>query len=122
MWIVLPKRGERNRSNIQHMIESVTLSLEQLEKLQDGESVSVEYRGGRARGGKVTIHPPCDKSGHEWMEYTFGRDDEGRYASRRCKKCNERQKTRIENIDSLFVGSEKNDMVEVGDPQGAEDA
>lgn len=69
-------------------MSGITLSSEQLEKLNNGESIEVNSVPDPIDGVK-TIHPPCDEFGHEWYNLNISRDapDDFIYVKQRCSKC-----------------------------------
>lgn len=78
----------------------VNLSPEDLEALNQGESVALtdDY----SIVGKVTVHPPCEESGHEWTGHDIRQMDGEVRLIRRCQKCSHTDERVIESADSLF--------------------
>jgi len=74
-----------------------TITEEQMEKLQNGESVTLNHDYERS----AMVHPPCSKHGHEWR-YSLSDQDSSTNVRRQCIKCNERQVAKLSLEDIIF--------------------
>lgn len=75
------------------MRDEVTLTEEELESLNDGETVkaSPSYMG-----DEIKIHPPCSVAEHKWGKPSVKKDDSGYSLLRKCSKCGVEQ---LESFD-----------------------
>lgn len=74
-----------------------TLTVEQLEKLNEGESVHLD-----GLDIDFELHPPCEKSEHQWSDPRVKTSEErGEYLSRVCHRCKEEQIADVET-EELF--------------------
>ena len=71
------------------MNREYSLSEDQMELLEEGESVEITATW---REGRVKLHPPCGKYEHDWGSYSLIKRD-GDVLTRTCSKCGIREET-----------------------------